>query len=422
MKVFIGLTEVAGYGSSLCKGFAKIGIPCIFVSKQKHPFEYGNNVDNFLIKTIQFLTEKTKRTSEIKLLNQLFWTLIRKFFNLLLFLWALSKYNVFIFLFNATFLPRKMDLPILKLFRKKIIFIQLGSEVRPDYIDGFINCEDINECILSTQRKKRDIKDIEKYSDYIINYPPTGSFLEKKFIIGLIMGFPKEVEPNKYNVGYNSVFNKIRILHSPSDPKAKGTAVIRDTIKSLQKKGYNIEFIELIGQLNSVVLEHLAQCDFVVDQMYSDTPLAGFATEAAFFGKPAVVGGYYAEQIYRDIPRWCIPPSEFVQPDNIEQAIEKLICDVDYRTELGKQAQQFAEDYLKPERVAERYLRLIEDNVPDEWYYDPHDIEYTHGGGLSEKRAKDLVCRVIRSGGVEALQLKDKPKLQRKFLDFAGVE
>ena len=40
------------------------------------------------------------------------------------------------------------------------------------------------------------------------------------------------------------------------------------------------------------ILAELARCDFVIDQLYSDYPLPGLATEAAWFGKPTVVGGY----------------------------------------------------------------------------------------------------------------------------------
>jgi len=46
---------------------------------------------------------------------------------------------------------------------------------------------------------------------------------------------------------------------------------------------------------NHAVLEELGKCDFVIDQAFADYGMAGFATEAAWFGKTAVVGGYQSE-------------------------------------------------------------------------------------------------------------------------------
>jgi len=51
--------------------------------------------------------------------------------------------------------------------------------------------------------------------------------------------------------------------------------------------------------------------------------------------------------------------------------------------------------------------------------YDPKDIRYLHGWGLSEERAKYLVRAVIETGGKEALLLSDKPELEQLFLEFA---
>ena len=51
-----------------------------------------------------------------------------------------------------------------------------------------------------------------------------------------------------------------------------------------------------------MVLEKMAMSDIVVDQVYCDTPMAGFATEAAINGVPVVVGGYYAD-VYK---RFCL--------------------------------------------------------------------------------------------------------------------
>ena len=64
------------------------------------------------------------------------------------------------------------------------------------------------------------------------------------------------------------------------------------------------------------------RADLVVDQLYSDVPCAGLATEAAALGRPAVVGGYAGEELARWYPADRRPPTEYTHPDGLEAAIE----------------------------------------------------------------------------------------------------
>ncbi|MCD6578929.1 hypothetical protein J7L48_05595 [bacterium] len=334
---------------------------------------------------------------------------------------AILKYDVFIFGFTTSFF-NFIDLPILKFLNKKIIYVFHGSDSRPPYINGAVMTKnrknDISECLLLTKKRRKIIRTIDKYADIIIDHPPMGLFHERPFVLVLSIGIPYN-SPENPITGLGDNPDTVCILHSPSHLEAKGTHIIRDTISNLKSKGYNIEFVEIMGKPNSVVLEEVARCDFVVDQLYSDTPLAGFATEAAFFGKPAVVGGYYAEYIYDDYSEDDIPPSYYCHPDDIEKAIEKMITDKEFRLGLGKKASDFVKTQWHPAKVAERYLRIILDDIPEEWLYDPQRISYIYGAGISKERAKQLVKALIEKYGKEVLQLNDKPELEKKFIEFS---
>ena len=273
-----------------------------------------------------------------------------------------------------------------------------------------------------TKEKKKIINLIDRYADVIINSPPMGHFHERPFVLWLLVGYPYHRDMHQEAETRNLHRGGVRILHAPSNPEAKGTPKIRRVIESLKLKGHDIEFIQIKGKSNSVVLRELTKCDFIIDQLFSSTPMATFATEAAFHGKPAGVGSYYAQYVHQDIPAKWIPPSLFCHPDKIEQAIEKMIVDEDYRLELGRKAKSFVEEYWTPEHVAQRYLQLIEDNIPNEWLYDPRKIRYLQGGCLSEVRAKKLVRAVIEKGGKQALQLCDKPELEQMFVAWAYNE
>ena len=88
-----------------------------------------------------------------------------------------------------------------------------------------------------------------------------------------------------------------RILHAPSNPNFKGTEEIRNTIKCLKNENIDFEYIEITNASNEKVLAELKACDLVIDQLYSDTPMATLAAEAAYCGKPTIVGGYGFEEL-----------------------------------------------------------------------------------------------------------------------------
>jgi hypothetical protein len=167
------------------------------------------------------------------------------------------------------------------------------------------------------------------------------------------------------------------------------------------------------------------RCDFVIDELYSDTRMAGLATEAAFFGKPAVVGGYARDgdlAIPGAYPASQFPPVQFCHPDDLESAIRKLITDVPYRLELGRAAQDYVARHWTPEQVAERFVALIRNEIPDAWMFDPRDIRYLSGVGMPEAVARAGVHRFIDMLGLPALCLSDKPEMERALLAFADGE
>ena len=212
----------------------------------------------------------------------------------------------------------------------------------------------------------------------------------------------------------------VRILHSPSHPSAKGTLYIKKAILNLQKKGHEIEFILVNGVSNLEVIEEIKKCDFIVDQIFSDTPLSGFAAEAAFYAKPAVVGGYGFEYLKSFIIPEMFPPSKICHPDKIEVAIESLIVDKNNRYFLGNAAHNFVLTKWNSIEVAKRYIRIIEDDIPEKWWLDPKEVIYIEGMGQSLKITKENLKNIINAYGISALQLSHNPKLEEAFLKFSN--
>lgn len=420
MKIFIGHHEIAGIIESLEKGFSENSISAMGVLSSKHKYEYGNiRIRNKLVQVWQILGDvRNQAYNKSKIMFLLFFTL-HWFFSFAVLAWAIFAFNVFIFTFGETITNTRFEIFLLKLLGKKIIFIYLGSDSRPPFVDGnyYGDTVDIKKIISRSKSKKKQITFYEKYADAMINSPFTSQFSNRLAINWFSIGFAKELMPYQEF----KMMDKIRILHAPSNPKIKGTYYIDAAVQRLIDKGYRIDFIKINGVSNKVVVQELKKCDFVVDQVYSDTPLAGLASEAACLGKPSVVSGYAAGKISDICQEDDIPPSLYVLPDDLESAIERLICDHEYRKKLGEDAHSFMAKKWSRELVAKRILRVINDDIPEEWTFNPNDVIYLEGVGVSRKDSKDVIKKIIEQHGIKSLQLTDKPLLQRAYLEYCEM-
>lgn len=419
MRIFIGLREISGYFSKLNEGFQALGVDSTFVSTREHAFQYSGSEAGPLARAIQYCVKRYETASVLKPV----WGVAQLVLGGLLLLSVISRYDVFIFAYGTSFLLL-YDLPILKLLGKKIFFIFHGTDARPPYLNGAFVREADRQPAQAWARAawqvKRRIDRIERYADGVISLPNYGLFQQKPFVLHAAIGFPLSLKQTDILItDSRKKSTSARILHSPSNPILKGTPQIEQAIRNLQARGYAIEWVTLSGQPNEVVLRELAGCDFVVDQLYADWLMPGFATEAALAGKPTIIAGYDLVAVQQSLPAAFLPPVHACHPDEIETAIEKLIVDVEYRLALGQRAQTFVRDNWTAIRVAERFLRVIEGDVPTDWYYDPKDIRFFHGGGVSEAQLTPFLRSYIAQNGREALYLSDKPTVEQTFVEFA---
>jgi hypothetical protein len=422
-KIFIGPVEIAGIAGGLVSGFSKLGIYAEANFSYPYPFQSIPIVSHWIFNVWQLLGAARAHTSKSNLVRKAALVLLHNTWGWLIFIRSLPRFNAFFFLGGQTITNSNLELWFLKCLRKKIIFIYTGSDSRPPYIDGGrfpVSSSRPSAKYLNTltRRCKKKLGLHEKFADYLVNSPASAQFHERYYINWFALGIPKLIN--------SSVFydkkpqDSVRIVHSPSNSGVKGTSVIIATLDRLRDKGYLIDWINIQGKPNSVVLDELSRCDFVIDQLYSDTPLATFATEAAFFGKPAVVGGFFASDVSSTIQADEIPPSLFVLPEFIELAIERMIIDNSFRCELGQKAKQFVESKWAVELVAGRYLKLLENEIPDDWWRNPKDVSYVGGCGMPLSHAQLLISDLIKKFGVSALQVSDKPKLEQAFVSLAS--
>ncbi len=415
IRISIGPGEVAGYFSNLKSGFDTLGISCEHFVLTSNKFEYGNS--NYFFKSIFELIPDWYKSDFI--LIKFFGYLTQIIIRLVVFIYALINFDVFIFSGAGSFF-KFYELPILKFFRKKILVVYLGSDARPPLFNGryldvsgsYANPEALQSESIQIIKM---IRRVEKYADVIVNHTATAQFFTRSFIRHVAVGVPMKIDSAKKN-SHSIKPKKIRILHAPSRPLAKGSLFFRKIIEELRNEGYSIQYIELVGVSNKVVLEELQRCDFVIDELYSDIPMAIFSSEAAMYGKPAVVGGYYADQYKLDNSEQEIPPSLYVLPNNIKEAIRSLIDDESLRLQLGKRAQKFIQEHWNAEQVVKNYLSLLNKNFPKNWESEPLDLTYFWGWGLSKENWHMQVQQYVSLLGEDALFLDHNPNLKKLVL------
>jgi hypothetical protein len=430
-RVLIGPVEIAGYYRDLSVALRGQGVTCDFVTYADHPFAYGGESKQPLLlrlaRHIAWRGGAAGPRSGLEYLRALPAVVLQS-------LWALTamlRYDVFIFGFGHSLLRGNWDLPVLRWLGKRVISnLGHGSDARPPFADGTLQSHDGRAPVTATleaavRRVASQVARHERYASVVIGAPYSSTpFATRQMVDWFALGIPcrgPEHTPHEVTAHAGRSARPVRIVHAPSHPAVKGTPLIVAAIESLIRRGYAIELELIQGRPVRDVLTALERCDFIIDQIYSDTPMAGFAAQAAWFGKPAVVGGYGLERLRDLVPasRWA--PSQICHPDEVEGAIEALIVDADLRGRLGRNAQAFVQEQWRADRVAQRYVRIIEDDIPADWWLDPSQVVYLEGCGQPATRTQEAIRDLVTSFGTPALGLQHRPDLESAFLAFAGV-
>lgn len=419
MRVFIGPLEIAGVAVGLVRGLRAMGMTADLRCKHPHPFAYeAQEADsNPLVRFWQQLGVWQQRfPGSVGLLLRLLQAIV----GLPVLLLLAHRYDAFIFIFGRTITGSLWDVWILRRLGKRTIVIFCGSDARPPYMDGARSLAGAQgffaavRLFIATSLNAHRVRRLERFADVVVNSPATSQFHQRRYVNWFIMGIPRPAAASApVLLSSRTIF---QILHSPSDPVAKGSEHIRAAVAALQAEGLPIQLRELRGVSNQKVLEAISECDLVCDQLYADTPMAAFASEAAALGRPALVGGYFAAWVDQAMPSELKPPSIFVEPHALRDTLRDLVLDRARCVALGAEAQCYVAGNWQAEAVAARYAELIAGRIPESWWCEPDQVNYAQGCGLSEEQAAWRMATLTRYFGVRALRLSGKPQLEAACL------
>ena len=425
------MAEVAGYLANLQRGFQELGHTCHYLDLPDHPFEYEGQKSVPRISRWTHLAHRRLGVHRRRSIRWYLWLAMSLPLDLGIFAWAAFHADLFIFAGRDSLLRRNLDLPILKALGKHVVWVFLGSDHRPPYLNGKAVREaraagdDGDRRLVNEARALREtVRRIERHADTVVASSASAQFHTRSFVHHLAVGIPCG-GPDEGSAGTDTrsepIFtgSGVRILHAPSDP-AKGTEVIRGCLEQLRHAGVPFDYVEITGRPNREVHAAIVQSQLVVDEVYSDTPLAVLGTEVAYLGRAVLVSGYYADEIYSEIAAELIPPSCFVTPERFCEALQELVRDDARRRELGALAQSFVRERWSRADVARRYLQIAAGEIPAEWMCNPADLRYVHGWGLGEGQLRDVLHALVGRFGAPALAMDHNPALEARLLELSG--
>ncbi len=423
MRIFIGVTEVAGYYTKTAAALRKQGHEVSFLNLSPNPFHYTDTAKRGLAQRVNKWCEYLAVRRRTSFWALLVWKIIHLTIGPLLLPWACLKHDFFLFGFGKSFLPWHLDVLLLRLAGKKVLFIFHGSDSRAPYFDfgGVWKAPGIRRSLSETARLakkcKAQVRRIDRYANWVVDNPFSAHFHERKVLSWYAVGMPcykSEDIPDEPVGG-------IRILHAPSAPLVKGSHRIAEAVRNAAEKIPELQLVTITGRPHAEVLEVIRSCHFVVDQLYSDTPMATFAGEAASCGRPAVVCGYGwsdAWLAFSGLPEW---PSYVCHEDDLENAILKLAREKILRHKVAEAGQRLVPAW-SPDQVATRITRIFSGSIPAEWYFSPEDIPIFYSGGIPVALARETVQQMMEQFGVDSLQLSDKPGIEAMAKAFAKGE
>lgn len=305
MTSVLHVGSIAGVPQELSRAERRLGLKSDVISFQTHPFDY--EVDFFRPTRLPFPLRYAERLHAISKI--------------------VRDYDILHFHYFSV-LPFGLDLPLWKTQGKKIVFHYHGDDIR-NKGEGILPRHYSRAVLVSTPD--------------LLAWSPRARWIPN----------PSDLEKYPY-IGVDDRERKLRIVHSPSDPKTKGTEYVIRVVEDLLAEGYEIELDLVKNMPHHEAVEHYRRADIVVDQL-----LVGwygvFAIECMALGKP--VCAYIREDLKSYLP----DPGPLVatSPRDLKEDLRKLIEDAALRSCIGKTARMFAEQVHDADKIAEYLVKEI---------------------------------------------------------------
>ena len=343
MKIYHGPTNIGGIGRYLADQERKAGY-----------------VSDFII----YQDFTTRQNSHVNLNIEKYSYINRKIILVIFFVFCLLKYDVFHFYFGATLLPLNFDLPLLKLFRKKVIMTYCGSDIR--LIEVEINRNPYSHLLRfglddpkydSIKKRKMHWQNlwVDKFFAVRDNFEHAKVVIPEHKIVKNIF-IHNTMDLGQYCPKRYETKAIPKLVHAPSEKGIKGTKYVENAINELKKEGYQFEYLELHKVANDEAQRiYREEADVIIDQFILGS-YGNLAIEAMYYGKPVMC--YLCDDlIQKEFPDCPIVNANI---DNLKEKISWLINNPEERIKIGKAGRLYVEKHCDRKKISHQLLEVYQ--------------------------------------------------------------
>lgn len=293
----------------------------------------------------------------------------RAFFTRLsLLLFALFHYDVFHFYYGISILPDNWDLPILRLFGKRIVMTYCGSDIRLLEVDKKRHHAPhlLEEAGYTEEKDKEKLRKMQWHRRWahVITAPRN------------LYAYAKEVYPEEQisKVCLNNIqpvheilgnggppaprFNggkkdELLVIHAPTNPKVKGTEIIEKAVQELKEEGLAFQYKRVEKMKYEEAKSVLAVADIVVDQVIVGG-MGNLSLESLAMGKTLVV--YLLDDIHAMLGGDV--PIINVTPENVKEGLRRALSDETLRKELAGKGVEFVRKLVNVDEILGEVERI----------------------------------------------------------------
>jgi len=234
--------------------------------------------------------------------------------------------DIFHFYFGLTLVPKALQFPILKAFRKKSVFHFLGTDIRGKTPEEL------------AYGKRADAEIVGSYD--AIRWVPEAHVV------------PVGLDLSKYEPAPLPDHRPLRIVHAPTSRQKKGTEWI---VKACEQLPVELDVVE--NTRHDQAIERYKQADIVVDQLNAGW-YGVFAIEAMALEKPVVTFLHdeavrRTEQAY-DVELPLVPTTK----ETLAATLAPLVESAELRREIGQKSRAYVERVHDADRVADQLIEI----------------------------------------------------------------
>ena len=254
------------------------------------------------------------------------------------------------------FLMQRIELYLLKILRKKIIIQYQGDDARQgdfSLVNFPINIakqvENNYYTLASDRIKRKQIALLTNYSNCVYSLNPDLMHVlpsKTKFLPYCSIDL-KDWEP----IYFKKNTKRLKIGHAPTNRSVKGSDCIIKAFQSLEKEGYEFDFILIENLTNNEAKSLYKSLDIFIDQIYAGW-YGAVAVELMALAKPVMV--YIRESDLKFIPKEMEEELPFLRtkPETLLDDLRKLLIMQNKELlDLSYKSRKYVEKWHDPQKI-----------------------------------------------------------------------